>query len=546
MDFYRYGDEIRTQLQSVTALHASDRQRSRAICESLLSTGRELNDNTLIGFAYYYLAESYYLENNYQLFVSNLLLGLKYQLQPPEPFLLTKSYNMLGINDSYAGDISMAMDHYLNSLQYAEQDGSPYTSAVAHFNIGGIYRDLADIDSAINSFQRALNGFEASQPTEDQQRNLSMTYSTLAVCYLEAGDAASALKYFEQQNEKRDTMHGDARIVALSFEVKYYHTVGNHVLRDAAIDAMLNEVENAASLLGVFDELFSLCGFLHAMGYFDQFGRLLCGIDALVNKTGITDLILKFLTYKAYYYEGTGKKEEYLAVCAEHFTLTKRLEKENQVSLKNSIKLREDLEKIKTEQRQMQTENRMLFDKSRRDFLTNLPNRAWLNEYAEAAFNRAYENGTRLAIEILDIDKFKQYNDTLGHMAGDRYLQALSNLLHALISRGLFCARHGGDEFVIIYEDRSDSEIMEIAEKLRQDVKALSLDERDGEPYPPTTISQGICSTPPMPWVRLWDYFHAADQSLYYAKNTGRNAIRLTPLLSEAEGKHFPTFNLSI
>jgi len=542
MDFYRYGDEIRTQLQSVMALHITDSERCRAICESLLIKGRELNDNTLIGFAYYYLAESYYVENKYRLFVDNLLLGLKYQLQPPEPFLLTRSYNMLGIIDSYTGDISMAMDYYLNSLQYAELDGAPYMSAVAHFNIGGIYRDLADIDSAINSFQKARAGFEASPQTEHRQRNLSMTCSTLAVCYLEAGDAASALKYFEQQNQKREQLHGDARIVALSFEVKYYHMVGDHVHRNAAIEAMLNEVENAVSLLGVFDELFSLCGFLHTMGYFDLLWRLLCCIDPLVTETGITDLILKYLTYKAYYYEGTGRREEYLAVCAEHFTLSKRLEKENQVSLKNNIKLREDLEKIKTEQRQMQTENRMLFDKSRRDYLTNLPNRAWLNEYAEAAFNRAYENGTRLAIEILDIDKFKQYNDTLGHMAGDTYLQALSNLLHALISRGLFCARHGGDEFVIIYEGCSDSEIMEIAEKFRQDVKALSLSERDSEPYPPITVSQGICNAVPMPWVRLWDYFHAADQSLYHAKQTGRNAIRLIPLLSETEGKHFPPF----
>ncbi|HWS29674.1 MAG TPA: diguanylate cyclase [Clostridia bacterium] len=537
MDFYRYRDDIRAQLQSVTTLHIADSLRSRAICESLLVTGKELNDNALMGFAYYYLAESYFVKNEYPPFVSNLLLGLKYQLQPPEPFLLTRSYNMLGIHNSYTGDISMAMDHYLNSLQYAEQSGDPYMSAVAYFNIGSIYRDLADIDAAILSFKKALSSFDVSPPTEDRQRNLSMTCSALAVCYLEEGDAASALKYFEQQNEKRDKMHSDARIAALSFEVKYYHTVGDHVRRNAAIEAMLAEVENVPSLLGVFDELFSLCGFLHKMGYFDQLWRLLCGIDDLVAQTGITDLMLKFMTYKAYYYAGMGRQEEYLAVCAEHFTLSKRLEKENQVSLKNSIKLREDLEKIKTEQRQMQTENMLLLDKSRRDFLTNLPNREWLNEHAENAFNRAFQNGTRLAIEILDIDEFKQYNDTLGHMAGDRYLQALSKLLHTLIDRGLFCARHGGDEFVIIYEDRSDSAVMEIAETFRQDVMALSLAERDGEPYPPITVSQGICSSIPMPWVRLWDYFHAADQALYYAKNTGRNAIRLTSFVSETSGK---------
>lgn len=532
MDFSQYGDDIRAQLETVTALHISDSKRSRDICESLLATAKELQDNTLMGFAYYYLAESYFEENKYPLFISNLLQGLKYQLQPPVPFLLTKSYNMLGINDSYTGDISMAMDHYLNALHYAELAGFSYASAVAHFNIGMIYRDLADMDAAINSLKKSLVDMAASPPSDDQQRNMSMTYSTLAACYLEAGDAVSALEYFRQQDKKREELQGDALIAALSFEVRYYHTVGDHAHRDEAIDTMLAAVENTSSLMGVLDELFMLCGFLHKVGYLDQLWRLLCAMDTLSTQAGITDMRLKFLTYKAYYYEDKALREEYLTTCVEYFALSKQQEKENQISLKNSIRLREELKKIKTEQQQMKTENMLLFDKSRRDFLTNLPNREWLNEYAEAAFSRAFQDKTSLAIEILDIDCFKKYNDTLGHLAGDRYLQALSNLLHALMERGLFCARHGGDEFVIIYENLSHSEVLEIAETLRQDVMALSLTARGNEPYPPITISQGIYSAPPMPWERTWDYFHAADQALYHVKNTGRNAIRLTPSLS--------------
>lgn len=536
MDFSHYGDDIRAQLQTVMALHVSGSRLCRELCEGLLVTGKELNDNALMGFAHYYLAEAYYMENEYSLSLSNLLSGLKYQLQPPVPFLLAKSYNLLGIHDSYTGDIFMAMDHYLNSLQYAQEADLPYAAAVAYFNIGMIYRDLGDIDAAVATLKKALAAFEICPPTEDRRRNMSMTHSSLAVCYLEAGDAASALSYFERQDEKGDNMHDDARIAALSFEIKYYHTVGDHARWNTAVDQMLSTIETTASLMGVFDELFMLCGFLLEVGYLDQLWRLLCSIEAPLVQGNITAMVLKFVSFKAYYYRSKGLEAEYLCACAEHFTLSKRLVGETQVSMRNSIKLREDLDKIKAEQRQMQTENMLLLDKSHRDYLTNLPNREWLNEYAEAAFSRSFQNRTRLAIEILDIDNFKQYNDTLGHMAGDRYLQALSGLLQALIDRGLFCARHGGDEFVIIYENRSDSEVREIAEKLRQDVMALSLTERDGEFYPSITVSQGICSSLPMPWERLWDYFHAADQALYTAKNTGRNAIRLTPFLSE-DGK---------
>lgn len=534
MDFSKYGHDIRAQLQAVITYHISDSQRSRAICKKLLAIGQELHDNTLIGFAYYFLAESYFLENRYPLFVSTLLSGLKYQLQPPVPMLLAKSYNMLGIHDSYTGDISMAMEHYLNSLQYAQEGELPYPEAVAHFNIGMIYRDLGDLEAAIASLKQSLRCLESCPTTEDWRRNTSMTYSALAACYLEAGDADSALKCFEWQGEIPEEMHSDARLAALSFKIRYYHAVGDQLRRDEAIEVMLTTVEQATTLMSVFDELFMLCGFLHRVGYLDQLWRLLGILEKLNTEAGITDMMLKYITYKAYYFQSKGMEEEYLATCAQHFALSKQLEKENQLRLKNSIKLREDLEIIKAEQRQMQTENQLLLDKSRRDFLTNLPNRKWINEYAEAAFNRAVHNKTRLAIELLDLDYFKQCNDTLGHLAGDQYLQAMSTLLHGLIDQGLFCARHGGDEFVIIYEDRSDSEVMDIAQQLRQDVMALTLTRADGQPYPPITLSQGICSSLPKHRERIWDYFHTADQALYHVKNTGRNGIRLVPFQPDA------------
>ena len=533
MDFSHYEDDIRVQLEIVTATHRTDSKRCRIICETLLSKGDELNDNTLIGFAYCYLALSYFVDNEYQLFVSNLLQGLKYQLQPPIPFLLTKSYNLLGINESYTGDISMAMDHYLHSLQYAEEAGLPYAAGAAYYNIGMIYRDLNDIDAAISSLKKGLANLKISPSSENRQRNINLTYSSLATCYLELGDTTSALHYFEQRDKQLEDIQDDAHIAALSFEIKYYHILEDHIRRDKAIDTILTIVENASSLTVVFDELFLLCEFLYKVGYLDQLWRLLCSIDSPNTQTGVTEMILKFITYKAYYYQGKGLHEKYLETCAEHFAMAKRQEKENQVRLKNSIKLREDLEKIKIEQRQMQTENKMLLDKSKRDFLTSLPNREWLNDYADTAFNKALQNRTPLAIEILDIDNFKQYNDILGHMAGDRYLQALSGLLHGLMESGHFCARYGGDEFVIIYENLSNTDILELSERLRQDVMDLSIADQSDVSNLSITISQGICSSVPMSWERTWDYFHAADQALYHVKNTGRNAIRLAPNLFE-------------
>jgi diguanylate cyclase (GGDEF)-like protein len=175
----------------------------------------------------------------------------------------------------------------------------------------------------------------------------------------------------------------------------------------------------------------------------------------------------------------------------------------------------------------MQEENKLLQEKSERDPLTKLPNREKINEYTEVAFENAYHNGTNLGVEIFDIDFFKQYNDTYGHQAGDKCLKKIAQLLHSLMEQGIFCARYGGDEFIIIYENKSDDEIKAIAEQLRQRVMELNITHTNSTISPVVTISQGIRNSVPKDGNKIWDYFYIADMSMYHVKRTTKNDVLL-------------------
>jgi diguanylate cyclase (GGDEF)-like protein len=207
--------------------------------------------------------------------------------------------------------------------------------------------------------------------------------------------------------------------------------------------------------------------------------------------------------------------------------LSEQLETENKTNAKRAIELRLDLERVKEKQTLIQEENKLLLEKSERDPLTKLPNRDKLNDYSELAFTRAYQNGTSLGIEIFDIDCFKQYNDTYGHQAGDKCLKRIAQLLLSLIDKGIFCARYGGDEFIIIYENMTDDEILKIARKLQQDVIELNLKLKNSTVHPTVTISQGIRNSVPGKGNKIWDYFYVADMSMYQVKRTSKNDIRL-------------------
>lgn len=157
------------------------------------------------------------------------------------------------------------------------------------------------------------------------------------------------------------------------------------------------------------------------------------------------------------------------------------------------------------------------------DELTGLGNRRMLNDLLGAELNRAARSGTRLAVMLLDIDRFKTINDTLGHSYGDRLLIAASERLKKVIAPSLHVYRMGGDEFTILLTDlKEDREAEEMAVRLQREFeKPLRL---DGEEYH-VTFSIGIAISPEAGHTPDTLLKHA-DAALYSAKSD-RNAFRI-------------------
>ena len=88
---------------------------------------------------------------------------------------------------------------------------------------------------------------------------------------------------------------------------------------------------------------------------------------------------------------------------------------------------------------------------------------------------------------------------------------------------GVFVARYGGDEFVVIYEGMDEPTVLECAERLQRDVQQLAIEGVDDR----ITISQGICLDVPYEGTRLWDFLYVADNALYNVKRDGKNGIRI-------------------
>ncbi|TFH86769.1 sensor domain-containing diguanylate cyclase [Billgrantia azerbaijanica] len=158
---------------------------------------------------------------------------------------------------------------------------------------------------------------------------------------------------------------------------------------------------------------------------------------------------------------------------------------------------------------------------ARRDPLTGLMNRRGMQAQLEEAVERARREETPFGLLWLDLDHFKQVNDTQGHAAGDHALEAVAEVLRAGLRPYDKASRWGGDEFLVLLSPCDADALDRIAERLRGAVAASVGEEA------PITISIGACLAGP--GESLASLLQRADEALYQAKAQGRNAARVMP-----------------
>jgi diguanylate cyclase (GGDEF)-like protein len=158
-------------------------------------------------------------------------------------------------------------------------------------------------------------------------------------------------------------------------------------------------------------------------------------------------------------------------------------------------------------------------DQADRDGLTGLYNARAFSSQAAERLERTIENGGRCAVAMLDLDGFKDLNDTLGHQAGDRMLQLVGSAIRANVRPHDLTARYGGDEFVVLLDRCEAEEAKRVCARILRSVVMLTL--AAGKQI---TISCGV-SVAPENGIDLRDLIANADKQLISVKRSGKNAV---------------------
>jgi len=157
------------------------------------------------------------------------------------------------------------------------------------------------------------------------------------------------------------------------------------------------------------------------------------------------------------------------------------------------------------------------------DALTNLANRHAMQQLFPATIKNFVEKHEPVSMIMIDVDEFKRFNDMFGHIAGDRALSAVSQILKSQFRPRDLLVRYGGDEFAVLLPGATQAQALEIADRARQAVSGTTGDSNDSLIQIPVKISMGVAELAANG--DLESLIRAADAALYRAKHAGRNNV---------------------
>jgi diguanylate cyclase (GGDEF)-like protein len=164
------------------------------------------------------------------------------------------------------------------------------------------------------------------------------------------------------------------------------------------------------------------------------------------------------------------------------------------------------------------------------DDLTQLFNKKYFFEVYLSVYRKMKFLELPLGVLLIDIDNYKNYNDTYGHMAGDECLKNVADVFEKYTRKNDLVARYGGEEFIVLVENQDANQLLQMGEKLRKAVENLNIENFVSKEQTKLTISVGICYIVPKESIEPLKVIHEADHALYQSKRNGKNQTSIIEL----------------
>lgn len=525
-DAVKRREKIESYKKIVLENRRNDNDRVLEYCHKIIELADETSDEDALGFAYFYIGEVEYLTNSIDEMFDSMLNALRYLGNSSQWYLAARVYNVMGITSVSRGNTVAAMEYYMSGLYICEEHDVKSVQSSIELNLGYLYLDAGVYKEAEEYFLKAYNEYVRTPAEKRRNETLTMIYTNLVTCHLLADELDKAKEYIGRLKDECQASFGNMDYIYVEcLEVRFHHICGDYESRDKIINDVKRRLSGNVLIMDIFDDIYDFCNLMIEIDRLDVLQEIIERLDEPIKKTQINNLKRKFLTLKIKLYMKNGDKEACDGALISFFELSEKLERDKQKMIASILHVRNSVDKMKDKQRVLEAEKLKLLERSETDQLTGIANRYRLVQYAQSSLAKCKRERIPLSYEVLDIDYFKQYNDTYGHQAGDECIKAVAGILSDIQNDSIFAARYGGDEFVVIYVGMSVEEVVRTAEVFKRRVQELGSVYKGAGVDVGVTISQGICHCIPEEDSKDRDYLYSADIMLYNVKRKKRNGI---------------------
>ena len=444
--------------------------------------------------------------------------------------LLARTYNMMGAVSDRKNNRMVALSSYYNCLQYAEKYHFYYIQGMAESNIAYTLVRMRLRQEAIQHYRTAIDFYSKSEKTYQLNYNRINCMIECGCCHMYMGEMEEALRLWNQIEqiirEAPESYYSKITLEMYRISCELLQGHEEEALKLAA--DLLEQLSDRDVFEEIMDELVILAGILEIL----PDGKYLEELIRIIDEKHIEEhynIFLDLYPIKSEFLQKKGLTWEYIDYTRQYFDIYEKYQRENREALINVIELQNRLKNVTLDWTNMKASNQELESLAMHDELTGLANRTFLHEYLTSSFEHAYEEHELMGVELMDIDFFKEYNDHYGHLAGDQCLKAIAGVLRKQQVPGkIFCARYGGDEFMILYTGMTVEKIRRVAEDILREVRKLKLPHECSNCSNYVSVSQGVFVRIPVGNSKEWDFTSRADDLLYKTKSCGRNSICLS------------------
>lgn len=516
--------EVIEYIRQFLDIHGRDLNRVDKEMKRLIKKGQQSGDLFLMGAANYYLAATNYRyggERNTVLFYAIKATAM---LDKTTEYLLTaRSYNLLGIAYISQGNYQLALEAYNHSYSIIKQHRiKGAVERTLKNNIADCYFQMGDYKLSIKLFSNCLENTIRKFP--DDKTSIVIYSINLSDCYKKLGEHQKAKDILLDIRGMIDELDESIWVCYYysSLAINYY-ALGEKAKGNECTDKVFEIMHHEVYTYEYNVDVEEISHVLVSFGDFERAKKFADMIRDFSEKTEDTIDRLAACRVLAEYYSKLGDFENSLEIYEELVELyQKRAEEMKAIQLTIHRKISEADREIKCLNRKIKASE----ESASRDPLTGLLNRSALLSTASEFIEIASEKSEKIGGIFIDIDFFKDCNDTYGHAVGDEIIKEVARRCLEEETPSIKFARYGGDEFFGIIHGHKDENVIAIAQRICQAICRDKIPNENSPGEKHVTLSVGVVNTPITDRSNtIIDIVNYADKALYHAKGSGKNAI---------------------